>query len=98
MSGFWWVILGGALLTYATRVAGYLAVARFQTLPPKVEAALDAVPAAVLVTIAVPGFVDGTWSERLVLLAAGILAFRLPNLIVIFGATAIVAALRSFNL
>ncbi len=90
----WWVILGGAALTYATRVGGYLAVARFKTLPPRVEQALEAVPAAVLVTIAVPGFVDGTWVERLTLIAAGVAALRLPHLVVIGVATTFVAAMR----
>ncbi|WP_244639342.1 AzlD family protein [Aureimonas endophytica] len=91
----WWVVILGALLTYATRIGGYLAIARFRTLHPRVEQALEAVPAAVLVTIAVPGFVDGTWLERAVLAVAGLAAFRFPHILVIFGATALVALMRA---
>jgi uncharacterized membrane protein len=95
MSQIWWIILGGAILTYATRIGGYLVVARFETLPPRVERALEAVPAAVLVTLAVPGFVDGTWLERATLIAAGMAAFRLPHLLVIAAAAAFIAAMRA---
>lgn len=95
MSQMWWIILGGAVLTYATRIGGYLAVARFETLPPRVERALEAVPAAVLITLAVPGFVDGTWLERATLVVAGIAAFRVPHLLVIAASAAFIAGMRA---
>ncbi|KAB0681945.1 AzlD family protein [Aureimonas leprariae] len=97
MSQIWWIILGGGILTYATRIGGYLAVARFERLPPRVERALEAVPAAVLITLAVPGFVDGTWLERLTLVAAGVAALRLPHIAVIFGSAAFVAGMRALG-
>lgn len=98
MSEIWWIIIGGAILTYAARIGGYLVVARFETVPPRLDAALNAVPAAVLTTIAVPAFVDGPWPEKLVLAAAGLAALRFPNLLVIAASTAVVAGFRAYGM
>ena len=50
-----WTILAAALATYLTRVGGHLVLSRFQKLDPRVEAALDAVPAAVMTASVVSG-------------------------------------------
>ena len=55
------LILAAALATYATRAGGHLVVLRLGALGPRAEAALDAVPVAVLTAIVVPAFVTGGW-------------------------------------
>ena len=42
------------LVTYATRIGGHLVLSRFSRLNPRLEAALDAVPAAVMTAIVAP--------------------------------------------
>lgn len=51
MSDIWWIIWLSAGLTYVTRFAGHLLLARVERIPPRLEAALNAVPAAVITTI-----------------------------------------------
>ena len=50
MSDIYIAILAGAFLTYLTRIGGHLILSRFEHIHPRVEAALNAVPAAVLTT------------------------------------------------
>lgn len=71
-----WVILAGAAATYLTRVAGHLVLSRFDHVHPRVEAGLDAVPAAVLTTIVAPAAFTGGPAELAALLVAGITAWR----------------------
>ena len=52
-------ILAAALATYATRTAGYALIKSLETIPPRMEAALNAVPAAVLTALVAPSFVYG---------------------------------------
>ena len=55
----YWITLGGAVTTYLARVGGHLVLSRFPRIHPRVEAALDAVPAAVLVTLVAPEVAQG---------------------------------------
>lgn len=61
------IALACAALTFATRIGGYLVLSRFSSLPPRVEAAFDAVPAAVMAALVAPAFVSGTWREAVAL-------------------------------
>ena len=54
MSTTLWIILWGAVVTYLTRVGGHLVLSRFEHIHPRVEAGLNAVPAAVLTTLVAP--------------------------------------------
>ena len=54
-----WTILACAVVTYLTRIGGHLLLSRFQRIHPRVEAALDAVPAAVLTTLVAPAAAGG---------------------------------------
>ena len=54
MSTTLWIILAGAVVTYLTRVGGHLVLSRFEHIHPRVEAGLNAVPAAVLTTLVAP--------------------------------------------
>ena len=84
-----WIILGGALLTYATRVGGHVVLSRFKTIHPRVQAGLDAVPAAVLTTLVAPAAFSGGLPELAALLVAGLVALR-GGMISLFLAGAVV--------
>ena len=90
------VVLG--LGTYAMRVGGHLILSRFARIPPRVEAALEAVPAAVLTAIVAPmAFTQGV-AETLAALVTIAAALWLPILPVLVIATASVAGFRSLGL
>lgn len=67
-----WIIIAGAVMTYLTRIGGHLVLSRFDRIHPRVEAGLDAVPAAVLTTIVAPAAYHGGPAE---LVALGVAAF-----------------------
>ena len=54
-----WIIFFGALVTYFTRIGGLLLLSRFNRIHPRIEAGLDAVPAAVLTTLVAPATIAG---------------------------------------
>ncbi|TGR73365.1 AzlD family protein, partial [Mesorhizobium sp. M1C.F.Ca.ET.189.01.1.1] len=54
MSTTFWIIVAGAIATYLTRIGGHLVISRFDHIHPRVEAGLNAVPAAVLTTLVAP--------------------------------------------
>ena len=63
-----------------TRLGGHLVLSRFGTLNARVEAALNAVPAAVITTLVAPTFFTHSWPETVALIIAGLAALRLPLL------------------
>lgn len=75
-----WIIVAGAVATYLTRIGGHVVLSRFKSIPPRVDAALRAVPAAVLTAIVAPYAAFYGVAETLTLLVVGILALRLPSL------------------
>ena len=79
MSALTLTILLAAAATYVTRIGGHLVIARFSRLDPRVEAALDAVPVAVLTAIVAPAFVSGGWVEVAALVVAGLVGLRLST-------------------
>lgn len=89
-----WIILAGALATYGTRIGGHLVLSRFETIHPRVEAGLNAVPAAVLTTLVAPAAVNNGPAEALTLALCLILGFRLPMMTVFFIGWAAIVALR----
>ena len=95
MSDIWWIIWLSAGLTYVTRFAGHLLLARVERIPPRLEAALNAVPAAVITTIVAPVLITGDWPERVAILIAGVLSLRLPVIAVVAIGTAFVALARA---
>ena len=76
MSTTVWIILAGALVTYLTRIGGDLVLSRFERIHPRVEAALNAVPAAVLTTLVAPAAFGGGPAELAALAVAGLVALR----------------------
>jgi len=73
----YWLIVFCALATYATRIAGHLVLARFDRVHHRVEAALNAVPTAVLTALIAPAFISEGPAEALAMLVAGIAGMKL---------------------
>lgn len=97
MSTTFWIIVVGALLTYLTRIGGHLALSRFERVHPRLEAGLNAVPAAVLTTLVAPAAMEGGPAELLALAAAVVIAFCGGSFLVMFLASAgLLILLRQF--
>ncbi|MCP8893799.1 AzlD family protein [Shinella daejeonensis] len=71
-----WLIVCAALATYATRFGGYVLITRMKRIPPRMEAALSAVPAAVLTTLVVPAAVTGGIDMAFAILVALVAGMR----------------------
>jgi uncharacterized membrane protein len=54
-----WIIIAAAIVTYLTRAGGFWILSRFNRIHPRVEAGLNAVPAAVLTTLVAPQMATG---------------------------------------
>lgn len=87
-------ILAAALATYGTRTAGFALIRSMQTIPPRMEAALNAVPAAVLTALVAPSFVYGGLDVTLTLIVALLIGLRAPSLVMLGSAWAFVVVLR----
>jgi uncharacterized membrane protein len=63
------------VLTYLARVGGHLVLSRFERIHPRVEAGLNAVPAAVLTTLCRAGAVERRGrGDHLAMIVAGAVA------------------------
>lgn len=94
MSEIIWLIITLGALTYATRFGGHVILSRFKRINPRLEAALDAVPAAVITALVAPAaFVTGP-AEFVGAAMAVFLSYRLSMLSVVMLSTATVAVLR----
>ena len=94
MSTTIWIILVGAVATYLTRIGGHMVLSRFERIHPRVEAALDAVPAAVLTTLVAPAAMQGSWIEWTALVVAGLVALRGGMLAMFLAGAAVLILLR----
>jgi uncharacterized membrane protein len=91
-----WIIVGGAMLTYLTRIGGHLVLSRFPRIHPRVEAGLNAVPAAVLTTLVAPAAMAGGVAELTALTVAGLVAWFRGGMMPMFLSGAVVLiALRN---
>ncbi|RYE54636.1 MAG: AzlD family protein [Hyphomicrobiales bacterium] len=77
------MIIAGAVATYMTRVGGYVLITRMRTIPPRLEAALNAVPAAVLTTLCAPAFFTGGLDVKLAMLVALVVSLKYPSLVML---------------
>jgi uncharacterized membrane protein len=75
MSATLWIIIVAAIATYGTRAGGHLILSRFERIHPRVEAGLNAVPAAVLTTLVAPAVMAGGTPELAALAVAAVVAF-----------------------
>jgi uncharacterized membrane protein len=71
------VILAAAVATYFTRAGGHLIISRLKTIPPRVDAALNAVPAAVLTTLVAPAFYAGGIEVKIAMAIGLLVGLRL---------------------
>ncbi|MGK9050512.1 AzlD family protein [Neorhizobium petrolearium] len=77
------LILAAAVATFLTRIGGYVLINRMKTIPPRMEQALNAVPAAVLTTLVAPAFFDGGWDVKIAMLVALVVSLRYPGLLML---------------
>ena len=70
------IIIASALATYLTRIGGHLVLSQFRRIHPRVEAALNAVPAAVLITLVAPSLLTGGVPEISALVVAALVSLR----------------------
>lgn len=89
-----WIILFGAIVTYLTRAGGHWVLSRFDRIHPRVEAGLNAAPAAVLTTLVAPAAVSAGPAEWLSLAIAGVLALRFSTLTAFLISAVVLVALR----
>lgn len=90
-----YVILAAAVATFATRVGGYVLITRLKHIPPRLEAALNAVPAAVLTTLVAPAFVYGGIEVTVSMLVAFAVGLRFSTLRMLVVGWAVVMAIRN---
>ena len=96
MSTIFWIIVAGAVLTFLSRAGGHMVLSRFEHIHPRVEAGLNAVPAAVLTTLVAPAAMDGGPLELIALAVAGLVALRGGLLSMFLAGAAVLIALRYF--
>ncbi|WP_114942972.1 AzlD family protein [Microvirga calopogonii] len=87
-------ILGMAVVTYFTRIAG-LFVADRLVLTGRAKAAFDAIPPAVLVAVIAPTALTTGWAEAIAAAITALAAFRLPLLATVAVGVISVVLLRS---
>jgi uncharacterized membrane protein len=76
MSQIAWIVLAGAVMTYLTRAGGHLVLSRFRRVHPRVEAGLNAVPAAVFTTLVAPAAMNASPAEAVALVVAAVVGLR----------------------
>jgi uncharacterized membrane protein len=94
----YWIILGGAVTTYLTRIGGHIVLSRFSRLHPRVEAALDAVPAAVLTALIAPEVAQGGPAELAAFAVATLVGLRFGLMPTFLAGGAVIVVLRQFGL
>ena len=94
MSSNLWIILFAGLATYATRIGGHLILSQFRTIHPRVQAGLEAVPAAVLTTLVAPAALNGGTAEWAALLAAAIVGLRTSMFVSFMAGACVLIAMR----
>ena len=89
-----WIILAGAAMTYLARAGGHVVLSRFDHIHPRVEAGLNAVPAAVLTTLFAPALFNGGVPEISAMVVAGIVALRFSLMPMFIVGAIVLIALR----
>lgn len=90
------LIAAAAVVTYLTRIGGYIMIIRMTRIPPRMEAALNAVPAAVLTALVAPTFFNGGLDMKIALIAAALTGLFLPPTAMLVAGWAIIVAWRHF--
>lgn len=91
MSDLMWLFLFCAVGTYLTRAGGHVILSRFGTINHRVEAALDAVPTAMLAALVAPYLINKGLIEALGIAVAAYVATRLSLMFtIVFGLLTVV--------
>ncbi|RUX42567.1 MAG: AzlD family protein [Mesorhizobium sp.] len=96
MSTTFWIIIAGAVATYLTRVGGHLVISRFDNVHPRVEAGLNAVPAAVLTTLVAPAALGAGPAEWAALIVAAAVSLRGGLMAMFLAGAAVLILARQF--
>jgi len=96
MSATLWIIIAGAIATYLTRVGGHLVISRFDHIHPRVEAGLNAVPAAVLTTLVAPAALSAGPAEWAALIVAAVVSLRGGLMAMFLAGAAVLILARQF--
>lgn len=96
MSTTLWIIIAGAVATYLTRIGGHLVISRFERIHPRVEAGLNAVPAAVLTTLVAPAAMSAGPAELAALVVAAVIGLRGGLMTMFLAGAAVLIAMRHF--
>ncbi|RVB74873.1 MULTISPECIES: AzlD family protein [unclassified Mesorhizobium] len=96
MSTTLWIIIAGAIATYLTRIGGHLVISRFENVHPRVEAGLNAVPAAVLTTLVAPAALGAGPAEWAALIVAGLVSLRGGLMAMFLAGAAVLVLARQF--
>ncbi|QIA22906.1 AzlD family protein [Mesorhizobium sp. AA22] len=96
MSTTLWIIIAGAIATYLTRIGGHLVISRFENIHPRVEAGLNAVPAAVLTTLVAPAALGAGSAEWAALIVAGLVSLRGGLMAMFLAGAAVLVLARQF--
>ena len=96
MSTTFWIIIAGAIATYLTRIGGHLVISRFDNIHPRVEAGLNAVPAAVLTTLVAPELLNAGPAEWAALIVAGAVSLRGGLMAMFLAGAAVLILARQF--
>jgi uncharacterized membrane protein len=97
MTTTFWIIIAAAVVTYATRIGGHLVLSRFKSVHPRVEAGLNAVPAAVLTTLVAPAATMGGPAEWAAIVVAVIVSLRGSLIMMVAAGTAVLILLRNLG-
>jgi uncharacterized membrane protein len=89
-----YIILTAALATFLTRIGGYVMITQMKRIPPRMEAALNSVPAAVLSTLVAPAFISGGRDVAAAMLVALIVGLRFSSLWMLLVGWLVVMAIR----
>ncbi len=92
------LILALGIGTYVTRAAGHVILSRFERLDPRVEAALEAMPAAVITALVAPAVLATGIAETIAAAVTVLAAMRLPIMPTLLIAALTVSLLRATGL
>lgn len=98
MSETVFIILLCAVATYATRIGGHLIMLRFGQVHHRVEAALGAVPIAILSALVAPSLLAGGVPGVAALVATGLAALRSSLVIAVAVGLVVLLVLRAAGL
>lgn len=86
-----------AAATYLTRIGGHLLLSNFGNLHHRAEAALNAVPVAVLTALIAPAATTKGPAEAIALAITGLLSLRFSLIVSVSSGLASVVALRTIG-